>query len=341
MSRSSSVGFTAHAVGFGLQGAETAALECRATEAGGRHFDAGDARALDQTLAALAVQESEAALPPDPVATRRAPDTIGRASRFDVSWTGPARAGDYIDMAPFDGAGTHSLDSVAVEAGSDSLSLTMPAELGEYVVRCVQPLTAEEQARIADGTRERALLFQQALTVVADAPDWSADIRETDADTAPSAAETATTQADGQSSAPATAGAGSTGSEPEDAALAEDVAYLCEEQLGCQIDDPETGISFFLRQGWGTDFLYRDGPGAPVRSPIFDSARSARLVPNAPAEITDGMLCLPSTMGPVCNLTPDCPAARLGAALLLQTVQPLNCLFRTASCKRSVFIMFH
>ena len=520
----SGVDFTAHVVGFGLQGAETTALQCLATETGGRYFDANDAQglrdALDQTLVAPVVQEAKNALPPAPLATLRAPQNVGRGTRFEVQWTGPARAGDYIDIAPFDGAGTHSLDSVPVQAGSESVALTMPAELGEYVLRYVQPLTAEEQAMIADGTRERtlalrsivavdvdrfidapatagqgamvqvvwggpggagdyialyhsettntdawlaaypldggspvavqmpldtgryalryivsgaggeavlvsdeievtgariglnapdliqpgaeftvtwsgpggprdwidlvdagteglyasdglaeyssaylrdstegraitltapeapgtydlryigefpqsgradtserALLYRQRLTVAADAPDWSADLSETGADVASAASESTVKPAASQSVAPANAGTDGARSETDDAAVGDDVGYLCEEQLGCQIEDLKTGISFFLRQGWGTDFPYRDGPEAPVRITFFDTASSARLFLNAPAEMTQGLLCLPSTMGPVCNLTPDEPAALLGATLLLQTIQPLN-----------------
>ena len=115
-----------------------------------------------------------------------------------------------------------------------------------------------------------------------------------------------------------------TQSKVDDVAIGDDLGYLCEEQLGCLIEDHKTGISFFLRPGWATDFPYRDGPEAPVRINFFDTASEARLSLNAPPEMTEGMLCLPSTMGPVCNLTPDEPAALLGATLLLQTIQPLN-----------------
>ena len=91
----SGVDFTAHVVGFGLQGAETTALQCLATETGGRYFDANDAQglrdALDQTLVAPVVQEAKNALPPAPLATLRAPQNVGRGTRFEVQWTGPSR----------------------------------------------------------------------------------------------------------------------------------------------------------------------------------------------------------------------------------------------------------
>ena len=90
-----------------------------------------------------------------------------------------------------------------------------------------------------------------------------------------------------------------------DAMIGDDLGYLCEEQRGCLIEDRDMGISFFLRPAWGTDFPYRDGPEAPVRINFFDTATGARLFLNAPAEMTEGLLCLPSTMGAVCNLTPD------------------------------------
>ena len=508
------VDFTAHVVGFGLLGAETAALECLASETGGQYFDAGDARglrdALNQTLAPRAVQQAEAALPPAPPATLDAPEIAGRATQIEVRWSGPAREGDYIDIVPFDGAGTHAFDAVPVVADSDTVMLTMPAELGDYVLRYVQPLNQEEQAIIADGmsertialrnisvvdidnflrapdvagqgamvsvdwagpqgflglyhanqtnldawlagmslvegapvqmqmpldegdyvlryivegsgyssaelavenitviaaqvsflapdsvrpgvdftliwsgpggprdwidlvdpgteglysgegyseysyaylrnssedraitltapetpgtyelryiaefppsgrddTSERALLFRQILTVAADAPDWSADISETDSSTAMPAAEDV--------ALPDTPDADAAKSGVDAVAIGDDLGYLCEEQLGCAIEDRETGIAFFLRYGWGTDFPYRDGPEAPVRINFFDTASEARLSLNAPSAVTEGMLCLPSAMGPVCNLTPDEPAALLGATLLLQTIQPLN-----------------
>lgn len=510
----SGVDFTAHVVGFGLQGSETAALECLASETGGQYFDAADARglrdALNQTLAPREVQQAEATLPPAPPATLEAPEIAGRALPIEVRWTGPARKGDYIDIVPFDGAGTHAFDATPVVADSDTVMLTMPADLGDYVLRYVQPLTEEEQAIIADSTRERtlalrrisvvdihnflrapdvagqgamvsvdwagpkgflglyhasqtnldawlagmslvegspvemqmpldegdyalryivegsgyssaelavenititaaqisflapdrvrpgvdftliwsgpggprdwidladpgtdglysgdgysehsyaylrnstedraitltapdvngtyelryiaefppsgrddtserALLFRQALTVAANAPDWSADISETDASTAMPVADEVALPASPERDA-ATSGF-------DDVVIGDDLGYLCEEQLGCLIEDRKTGISFFLRPGWGTDFPYRDGPEAPVQINFFDTASEARLALNAPSELTEGMLCLPSTMGPVCNLTPDEPAAILGATLLLQTIQPLN-----------------
>lgn len=510
----SGVDFTAHVVGFGLLGSETAALECLATETGGRYFDASDARglrdALNQTLAPREVQQTEAALPPAPPAALEAPEIAGRALSIDVRWSGPARAGDYVDIVPFDGAGTHAFDAKPVVADSDTVMLTMPADLGDYVLRYVQPLSEEEQAMIADGTRERtlalrdisvvdidnflrapdvtgqgamvsvdwsgpkgflglyhasqtnldawlvgmslvesspvemqmpldegeytlryivegsgtssaelaaenitvtaaqisllapdrvrpgvdftliwsgpggprdwidlvdpgteglysgdgysehsyaylrnstedraitltapdvpgtyllryigefppsgrddtserALLFRQALTVAADAPDWSPDISETDVSTAMPVAD--------EVALPASPEGDTATSGFDDVVIGDDVGYLCEEQLGCLIEDRKTGISFFLRPGWGTDFPYRDGPEAPVRINFFDTASEARLALNAPSELTEGMLCLPSTMGSVCNLTPDEPAAILGATLLLQTIQPLN-----------------
>ncbi|WP_226946421.1 MULTISPECIES: VWA domain-containing protein [Roseobacteraceae] len=510
----SGVDFTAHVVGFGLQGAETAALECLALETGGRYFDAGDARglrdALNQTLTPREVQQAEAALPPAQPATLDAPEIAGRAMQIEVRWSGPAREGDYIDIVPFDGAGTHAFDATPVVADSDTVMLTMPANLGDYVLRYVQPLSEEEQAMIADGTRERtlalrnisvvdidnflrapdvagqgamvsvdwagpkgflglyhasqtnldawlagmslvesspvemqmpldegdytlryivegsgyssaelavenitvtaaqisflapdrvrpgvdftliwsgpggprdwidlvdpgtdglysgdgyseysytylrnstedraitltapdvpgtyelryiaefppsgrddtserALLFRQGLTVAADALDWSPDISETVAATAMPVADEVALPASPEGDA-ATSGF-------DDVAIGDDLGYLCEEQLGCLIEDRKTGVSFFLRPGWGTDFPYRDGPEAPVRINFFDTASEARLSLNAPPEVTEGTLCLPSTMGPVCNLTPDEPAALLGATLLLQTIQPLN-----------------
>ena len=518
----SGVDFTAHVVGFGLQGTETAALECLASETGGRYFDVGDARglrdALNQTLAPRDVQQSEAPLPPAPPATLEAPEIAGRATQVEVRWSGPAREGDYIDVVPFDGAGTHAFDSAPVVAESNTVMLTMPAELGDYVLRYVQPMTQEEQATVASGMRERtlvlreisvvdvdkflrapdtagqgaiiavdwsgpkgflglyhagqsnfdawladvslgddspvemhmpldegdytlryivegsgyssaelaaetitvtaaqisflapdrvrpgvdfeliwsgpggpgdwidlvdpgtewlygsdgyseysyaylsdstaergitlaapdtpgtyelryiaqypqsgrddtserALLFRQALTVAADAPDWSADIGETEkAAPATEAQDTVMPEAE-QAAGPATPEGDAAPSGFNDVAIGDDLGYLCEAQLGCLIEDRKTGISFFLRPGWGTDFPYRDGPEAPVRINFFDTASEARLSLNAPSEMTEGMLCLPSTMGPVCNLTPDEPAALLGATLLLQTIQPLN-----------------
>lgn len=503
---------TAHVVGFGLQGAETAALECLASETGGRYFDAGDARGLRdaqyQTLAAPEVQQAEAPqAPPTPLATLEAPETAGRATQIEVSWTGPAREGDYIDIVPFDGAGTHAYASQRVVADSDTVVLTMPAELGEYVLRYMRPMTQEERAATGGGESERslavrssaavdvdnflrapdramqgatisvdwagppeflglyyegqtnsdawlggmslsdvspvemhmpldegaytlryfvsgagnssgelaaedititaaqvgfnapeivaagtdfsilwsgpggprdwigladplngglydgydddvhsyafarnssedralpltapetpgtyelhyiaafnesgrapasgrALLHSQTLTVATEAPEWSEDIGKTDA--APVAPVTAQAAASGAETTP---------SETGDAMIGDDLGYLCEEQRGRLIEDRDMGISFFLRPAWGTDFPYRDGHEAPVRINFFDTATGAQLSLNAPAEMTEGLLCLPSTVGPVYNLTPDEPGAISAASVLLQTTQPLN-----------------
>lgn len=512
----SGVDFTAHVVGFGVSREEGAALSCLATETGGRYFEAGDAAglsdALSQTITSAPAPKAASALPPAPAATLDAPETAGRATEIEIAWTGPAREGDYIDIVPFDGAGTHAFASVPVSAGQNTVTLMLPADLGSYVLRYVQPFTEEERAQIGHGTTERALalrgitvvdidkfldapdvvgqgatmevawggpggdedyigvyhagaagvdpwlaaygvgegnpipvrmpldpgsyelryivegsdgetvlitkpvtvstaqvsfnapdtikpgatfplgwsgpggpkdwidlvdagtenvyasdgytehsyaytedsmdtreatltapetpgtydiryvgtypisaraptservvLFRQAITVSADAPDWNLTSGEDDS-------------APGDRPAPVTpSGAPSEGAPLQEAAgepgLGEDVGYFCQEAEGCVINDAQTGVSFYIRYGWATDHPYRDGPEAPVRINVFDTATQAHVTLNAPDEITDGLLCLPSTMGMVCNMTPDEVSAMLGMTTLVQTLKPIE-----------------
>ncbi|WP_010137790.1 VWA domain-containing protein [Oceanicola sp. S124] len=518
------VDFTAHVVGFGLGRDEGLALSCLASETGGRYIEAGDAAglrdALNQTISAVPAPKA-AALPPPPAASLQAPETVGRASQVEVFWTGPARQGDYIDVAPFDGAGTHAFDTRPVDSGSDRVTLSMPAELGDYVLRYVQPLTDEESRALGNGTTERSLALRSISVVEIDrflrapasvgqgatvAVDWGGPgggrdyialyhagaaaidawltsvavtagnpvqiqvpldpgsyelryiVEGSDGGAVLSQAPISVTRAqvsfdapvavqpgslfaltwsgpggpydridvvdpgtegvygyddyttysyaapaDGREmqlsapDAPGTyeiryvggyaqsgraetterailyrqpltvsaeapvasapsghdeegAGAGAQSQAapaPETPAIAEtlelpegsdaatqgavaadgagdDLGHFCEETLGCEIRDTETGISFFLRPGWATDLPYRDGPGAPVRMTIFDTATGARLSLNAPEGMTEGALCMPSALGPVCNLTPDEVAAMIGLTTLLQTLKPIE-----------------
>ncbi|WP_226554825.1 vWA domain-containing protein [Celeribacter naphthalenivorans] len=526
------VDFTAHVVGFGLSREEGAALSCLATETGGRYIEARDATALrtalNQTIASTPAPETTGTLPPAPMATLDATETAGRATAIDITWTGPARAGDYIDIAPFDGAGTHSFTSAPVTAGEDKVTLTLPADLGTYVLRYVQPLTEEERASIGQGrtertlalrdiavvdidkfldapdvagqgatisvawggpagagdfigiyhagasgidpwleaygvdssspvsihmpldpgsyelryivegsdgdailvtepvtisaaqitfnapdtirpgatfplgwsgpggpddwidivdtgtdgvyasdgyseysyaytkesmesreatltapeapgsyeiryigsypsngrasTSERLMLFRQAITVSADAPDWSLPVDEGESENVSAASmddvtkDDVTTASETPDRAPADEPAAPSDpqSDAEVPAPQDDIAYFCEEAEGCVIEDAETGVGFFIRYGWATDLPYHEGPEAPVRINFFDTRTNAQVALNAPADITDGLLCLPSTVGTLCNLTPDDPSAMIGMTTLIQTLKTLE-----------------
>lgn len=520
------VDFTAHVVGFGLSREEGASLSCLATETGGRYIEAGDAAglrsALNQTMASTPETAVASDLPPPPLATLDAPETAGRATAIDITWTGPARAGDYIDIAPFDGAGTHSFTSVPVTAGEDKVTLTLPADLGTYVLRYIQPLTAEERTSIGEGrtertlarrdiavvdidkfldapdvagqgatisvawggpagagdfigiyhagasgvdpwleaygvdsgspvaihmpldpgpyelryivegsdgyailvtepvtisaaqitfnapdtirpgatfplgwsgpggpddwidivdtgtdgvyasdgyseysyaytkesmdsreatltapeppgsyeiryigtypsngrasTSERLVLFRQAITVAADAPDWALPVDEGVGESA--AATDDATQDDVTTASGTPEQVPATQADPQaDAEMPapqDDVAYFCEEAEGCVIEDAETGVGFFIRYGWATDLPYREGPEAPVRINFFDTRTNAQVALNAPGDMTDGLLCLPSAVGTLCNLTPDAPSAMIGMTTLIQTLKTLE-----------------
>jgi len=167
----SGVDFTAHVVGFGLSREDGKALSCLARETGGQYIDARNGaalrEALNKTIAAkpAETQQAKADLPPPPEATLEAPETAGRAAKVSVAWTGPARDGDYIDIAPFDGAGAASISSAPVSEGQDRVELTMPAEPGSYILRYMQPLNDQERASLADGLVERSLALR-AITVV-------------------------------------------------------------------------------------------------------------------------------------------------------------------------------
>lgn len=101
-----------------------------------------------------------------------------------------------------------------------------------------------------DDTSERALLFRQTLTVAADAPDWSADVAETEEVTAVNEVQNSEIPEAGDAADPTMQEGDDTQSNTDDIAIDDDLGYLCEEQLGCSIEDRKTGISFFLRPGW-------------------------------------------------------------------------------------------
>lgn len=149
----------AHVVGFGMSLDETDQLSCIAEATGGKIFSAQDATELQGALMSTA-----AAPPPLPQAALTAPDTAARGATISVSWQGPNRAGDYIDIVDFDGAGAKAYETVVL-AEQGPLEIQMPAETGPFVLRYVQPMTSDEAQAVNGGTTERTLATR-LITVV-------------------------------------------------------------------------------------------------------------------------------------------------------------------------------
>ncbi len=517
----SGVDFTAHVVGFGLSEEEGAALSCLATETGGRYITADDEvglrDALTRTIAAAAPVGKEPEVAFDlPDATLNAADSAGRATQIEIAWTGPGRDGDYIDVAPFDGAGTVSFDSVPVSGNEGTVKLALPSELGDYVLRYMTPLSEEEVAgnqdavrelslavrpvtvvdvdkfldapntagqgatiKIAwggpgnendfiglyrdansladawivgvavssgspvqlpvpldigsyelryyvsgsdgdavlvtrpveviaasvglnapdavrpgadftvswsgpagegdwvdlvdegtepvyayegyvehsygytedsvdshqmvltapeapgtydlryigtfpqngrDDTTERMVLYRQSISVSADAPDAaSLEQAAEDGQQIDLEAADAPTEAGMSESSPQQQASGETGED----GIGEDVGYFCQEELGCTIEDAETGVTFRLYYGWGSSYPYRDGPEAPVQISFFDTRDdSGSVTLNAPDGGAAGPTCLPSKLGELC--ASDNPGSFLAMTMLMQTAKALD-----------------
>lgn len=107
----SGLNFTAHVIGFGLTGAEGAAVSCLATETGGQYLQAADAGGLADALAATVtaklpppqpapVPEPEPALP---MASLMVPESAPAGSLLRISFSGPHEEYDYIRILDANG----------------------------------------------------------------------------------------------------------------------------------------------------------------------------------------------------------------------------------------------
>ncbi|WP_378944222.1 VWA domain-containing protein [Mesorhizobium sp. ANAO-SY3R2] len=134
----SGVDFTAHVVGLGLSRDEGRQVACLAETTGGRYIKADDAaqlrEALSKTVAAKVETPQPVTLPKAGISVGDKP-TIGQS--FDVAWTGPAGANDYIDIVP---AGTEEIGGelffAYVKEGA-TLAMRAPGEPGAYDIRYI------------------------------------------------------------------------------------------------------------------------------------------------------------------------------------------------------------
>ena len=72
-----------------------------------------------------------------PAATLNADDTVAKGSKVKVEWTGPKRAGDYVDLVKKGHAETSGELSYFYADRESSSELTAPAEPGDYEIRYV------------------------------------------------------------------------------------------------------------------------------------------------------------------------------------------------------------
>jgi Ca-activated chloride channel family protein len=70
-------------------------------------------------------------------ATLKADDTVAKGSKVKVEWTGPKRAGDYVDLVKKGHAETSGELSYFYTDRASSSELTAPAEPGDYEIRYV------------------------------------------------------------------------------------------------------------------------------------------------------------------------------------------------------------
>jgi Ca-activated chloride channel family protein len=72
-----------------------------------------------------------------PVATLKAPESVASGTKVKVEWTGPKRAGDYVDLVKKGYAATSGELSYFYVAQETSSELTAPSEAGEYEIRYI------------------------------------------------------------------------------------------------------------------------------------------------------------------------------------------------------------
>lgn len=85
----------------------------------------------------------------DGAATLVAPATIGEGATVTVKWTGPANAGDYIDLVPRGYASTDGEISYAyVRDSNGSVEVRVPTKAGDYDLRYVLQQKDERQVKV-------------------------------------------------------------------------------------------------------------------------------------------------------------------------------------------------
>ncbi len=130
--------FTAHVIGFGLSGAEGAAVACLATETGGQYLQASDARGLADALAATVTAKLPPPQPapapePEPVlpkASLTLPETAPAGSLLRIDLTGPHEEYDYVRVLDTSG---EWLAEAAVE-GEPFVDMRLPFRTGPHEV---------------------------------------------------------------------------------------------------------------------------------------------------------------------------------------------------------------
>ncbi len=133
---------TAHVVAFDLSAKEARAIECIASETGGRFLQANDAASLKDALEMVVAEATVPAAPtPTPdanvTATMKAPGQVIAGATFQVEWTGPDRQGDFITIVP-KGAPDGSYVNYTYTRRGSPLTLTALIEPGPAEVRYVQ-----------------------------------------------------------------------------------------------------------------------------------------------------------------------------------------------------------
>lgn len=141
MLKKTGVDFRAHVIGFALKPSEEAGLRCLANTTGGRYFRAGNADELKKALEETAKSAQEREAPetePKQVheATIEGPDDVQITAKFQVTWTGPNRAGDYVTIVPKDAKDGTYLSYAYTSRGSPS-TLRAPDRPGAYEIRYV------------------------------------------------------------------------------------------------------------------------------------------------------------------------------------------------------------
>ncbi len=104
------------------------------TKINGRNVLAGRSQPFELTL---------------PEVSLKVPDTVAATTRFEVEWSGPANQADWIGWVKAGAAdGAYELYT-RPEEGKTSVTLTAPAEPGEYEVRYANDLSPVVLARVA------------------------------------------------------------------------------------------------------------------------------------------------------------------------------------------------
>ncbi|MDD2867266.1 VWA domain-containing protein [Neomegalonema sp.] len=170
------ISFTAHVVGFDLQGADRQRLSCISEQTNGLFVQASDAEGLRSALAQIQIAIEE------PPVELHAPARVTIGQAFDVAWSLARDPRDLVVLLPA-GAPEGASDGALEVGATTSAEVRAPADPGSYEVRYVLRETGATLARVAVEALPATISLQAPLQTVIGAEvevSWSSSIHPED-----------------------------------------------------------------------------------------------------------------------------------------------------------------